>query len=138
MGKLLDGVRGSSQLIETSTQKRLSSCYITVDFATAASQNGDCITQQRCHIIITVSYLICDKRQSKKLCFCHFLKNIGFVMQSLQIPRSVAATFLGRNPCPFSNLFLFLQARHVLYMLPSRPNIPFQPSPPPHTPLQML
>ncbi len=34
-----------------------------------------------------------------------------------KIHRSVAAPFLGRNPCPFSNLFLFLQARHVLYSI---------------------
>ncbi len=26
-------------------------CYVTVDFETTASQNGDCITQEMCHII---------------------------------------------------------------------------------------
>jgi hypothetical protein len=29
-------------------------CYITEDFAKTASQNGVCITQQMCHIMILV------------------------------------------------------------------------------------
>jgi hypothetical protein len=58
MGKLLDEVRGSSELRNKCTKKtmqRFSRCYyITVDFATALSQ---------------------------KVYFGHFLKNIGFHMK---------------------------------------------------------
>jgi hypothetical protein len=42
-------------------------CYKTVDFAMAASQNGVCITQGKCHNDL-VSQFLYDKRLNNKKC----------------------------------------------------------------------
>ncbi len=48
-------------------------CYTTVEFATAASQNDGCITQQICHKV---------KDESKKsLMFCLILNNMDVLMK---------------------------------------------------------
>jgi hypothetical protein len=48
-------------------------CYTTVEFATAASQNGVCITQQMCHKV---------KDEGKRsLMFCLILNNMDVLMK---------------------------------------------------------
>jgi hypothetical protein len=51
-----------------------------VDFATAALQNGVCITLQMCHIMIVSHECSMIKYESNKKAdvFCHFSNNIGF------------------------------------------------------------
>ncbi len=43
-------------------------CYITVDFATTASQNGVCISQEKCQIMIFVVNFSMIKDKSNKKC----------------------------------------------------------------------
>jgi hypothetical protein len=58
------------------------SCLITVDFATATSQNSVCITQQIYHIMILLQDCVLKMKEiKKKLYLCHFLNNIGFQMK---------------------------------------------------------
>jgi hypothetical protein len=60
-------------------------CYITVDFATAASQNGVCMTQQMCRIMIYLHDCFMIKKKMKLNVFCQmflsFINNSGFLMK---------------------------------------------------------
>ncbi len=82
-------------------------CYITIDFATAASVNGVYINQEMCHIMILFHNCSTIKGGCYKntLFFCHVLNNIGFsyegeacmgkmrfVMQPLQNPTLCSST----------------------------------------------
>jgi hypothetical protein len=51
--------------------------------ASAASQNGVCIAQQMCHIMIFFhdSSMIKDEGNEKSNVFCHFFNNICFLMK---------------------------------------------------------
>jgi hypothetical protein len=53
---------------------------MTVDFATAASQNGVRITQQMCHVKILFHdcSMINYESNKKSKVFCHFQKNMVF------------------------------------------------------------
>ncbi len=57
-------------------------CYITVDFATAASHNGVCMTQQICHIMIYFYDCFMIKKKLKLnvfyQIFLSFMNNIVF------------------------------------------------------------
>jgi hypothetical protein len=53
-------------------------CYITVDFATAASLNGVCMCHSRTLLFHDCS-MTTDETYEKNLIFCNFLKNIGFL-----------------------------------------------------------
>ncbi len=46
-------------------------CYITVDFAMAASQNGVCISQQMCHMmtLFHVGSMVKDKSKKYEMFF---------------------------------------------------------------------
>jgi len=58
-----------------------------VDFATAASQNGVCITQEKCQIgILFLSFsMIKDKSNKKCNVFCHDMNNIGFPRKGMLV-----------------------------------------------------
>ncbi len=49
-------------------------CYKTEDVATAATQNGVCVTQPMCHVMILVydCSMIKDESNKKILCFSSF------------------------------------------------------------------
>jgi hypothetical protein len=58
-------------------------CYIMVEFATAATQNGVCIIQPMSRVMI----LVYDRSLIKKMyvikisyVFCHFMNNIDLLM----------------------------------------------------------
>jgi hypothetical protein len=52
------------------------SCHITVDFATAASQNSVCLTQQMCHIMT-----LFHECSYEKVIINLMLNNIGLLMK---------------------------------------------------------
>ncbi len=57
-------------------------CYILADFTTAASHNGVCITQERCHLMILFHNCSVIKDERNKKCnFLTFLSNIGFLLK---------------------------------------------------------
>ncbi len=58
-------------------------CYKTVDFGMAASKNGVCITQGKCHKMILFHNfsIIKDYINTNFNIFCHNLNNIGFFMK---------------------------------------------------------
>ncbi len=60
-------------------------CYITVDFAMAASQNDVCMNQQKYHIMIFFRdcSMIKDKSYKKIKFLCHYLKNIWFSYEGM-------------------------------------------------------
>jgi hypothetical protein len=41
-------------------------CYITLDFATAASQNGVCVTQETCPMMVLFPYCYKMNKESNK------------------------------------------------------------------------
>ncbi len=66
-------------------------CCVKLDFAMAASQNGVCITQQKCHVM-TLFYdcsMLNDESNKKNFCFFAFTKIIGFsIMGKLESIKS--------------------------------------------------
>ncbi len=56
-------------------------CNITMDFAMAASQNGVCITQLKCRILILFRScsMIKDESKNHLMFFGHFMNNIRFL-----------------------------------------------------------
>jgi hypothetical protein len=96
-------------------------CYITVDFATTASHNGVCKTQQMLHIMILL-FQDCAMIKMKiwiyLMFFCHFLYNVSFlflwkkdfkynirsVIQPLQNPPLCGSTTLLYSVNSFSYL----------------------------------
>jgi hypothetical protein len=69
-------------------------CYVMGDFATAASQNGVCIKQQICHIMVLfLNFSNTKDKSNKNVMFCHDIYErkacqykIRAVMQTLQHP----------------------------------------------------
>ncbi len=59
--------------------------YVTVDPETRATENGICLAQQMCHIMILVHNGSSTKDQIGLQCFCHFLHNIGFPLKETTI-----------------------------------------------------
>ncbi len=58
-----------------------------MDFATAISQNGVCITEEKCQIMILFLNVSMIKDKSNKKCnvFCHDLNNIGFPRKEMLV-----------------------------------------------------
>ncbi len=77
------GVCQTVRSTNTTAKNMQRCCYILVDFAIAASQNGVCITQQMFlkMVLFRDCSLIKDENNKKYKFFCHFLNNIGLLMK---------------------------------------------------------
>ncbi len=53
-------------------------CYITVDFAMAASQKGVCLTQEKLLILVSQLLMIIDECNRNGNDICHVLNKIDF------------------------------------------------------------